>query len=136
MIKDFQRGEYVTNISYELAFDDGHNNGFGFPCDKDGNFIITENTNPAAIENYHWCLEHPEKFVRWNKVVEWKHSYRENNSGVCNCGNRIELYNEYLGACECPNCGQWWNTSGQMLNPVETWSDGDDWDDSLDAELW
>lgn len=53
--------------------------------------------------------------------------YREPNSGVCHCGHRIELYNEYLGACECPYCGQWWNIFGQELKPVEQWKDGDDW---------
>ena len=127
MIKDFKRGEYVISVSYELTFDDGCNNGFAFPCDKDGNRIINENTSQAAIDNYNWCMKHPEKFERFNKVIKRKWSYRENNSGICNCGNRIELYNGYLGACECPHCGQWYNIWGQELKNPETWSDGDDW---------
>lgn len=126
MIKDFKRGEYVTRKSYELCFDDGCGNGFGFPCDKDGNFVNVYN-NPGAEINYHWCLEHPEKFVRFNKVVEREWSWRENNSGICNCGNKIELVNDYMGACECPHCGQWWNVFGQELRNPDTWSDGDDW---------
>ena len=133
MIKDFKRGEYVEKVDYELCFDDGYNNGFGFPCDKDGNLF--ENMNPAAVENYHYCMEHPEKFARFNKVCERRWSYRENNSGVCNCGNRIELFNEYLGACECPHCGQWYNLSGQELIPPADWED-DDYDDDEIEEWW
>ena len=125
-MKDFKHGEWVEEVSYELAFDDGCNNGYGFACDKEGNVKLT---HLAAEENYRWCMEHPEKFVRWNKVIERKHYYRENNSGVCNCGNRIDLFDGYMGACECPHCGQWWSLSGQALNPVETWFDEDDEDD-------
>lgn len=129
MIKDFKLGEYVEETTYEVQFYYDKSGGFAFPCDKDGSLIVTENTNPAAIENYHWALENPDKF-KWcfNRVVERKHHWREPNTGICNCGKRIELVNEYLGACECPHCGQWWSLSGQMLNPVRTWSDGDDWD--------
>lgn len=39
----------------------------------------------------------------------------------------IDLWDEYLGACECPNCGRWYNIMGQELNPPSTWRDGDDW---------
>ena len=123
-MKDFKHGEWVEEISYELAFDDGCGNGFAFPCDKDGNVNLT---NPAAEKNYKYCLAHPDEFNRWNKVSETKWSYRENNSGVCNCGNRIELVNEYLGACECPHCGQWWNLWGQELIQPTGW-DMDDHD--------
>ena len=126
MIKDFKQGERVTITEYQIAFDDGYNNGFGFPCDKDGN-PLTLDDNPAAKRNYEYCMAHPEEFVRHNEVVAFTRTYRENNSGICDCGNRIELYNSYLGACECPHCGRWYNTFGQELNPPETWSEGDDW---------
>ena len=120
MIKDFKLGEYVTRISYELAFDDGRNNGFGFPCDENGNVKIT---NEGAAVNYAYCMAHPEKFKRWNKVVKHEYSYRENNSGTCECGERIELYNQYMGACQCPNCGQWYNLHGQYLKDPSEWED-------------
>ena len=127
-MEGFKYGEYVEKTDYEVRFFYDASGGFAFPCDKDGNLTITENTNPDAIENYKWCLENKEKF-KWdfNRVVPIHRRWRENNSGICYCGNRIELYNEYLGACECPHCGQWWNLNGQALNPVETWSSGDDW---------
>lgn len=127
-MEGFKYGEYVEKTDYEVRFFYDASGGFAFPCDKDGNLKITENTNPAAIENYKWCLGNEEKF-KWdfNRVVPIHRRWRENNSGICYCGKRIELYNEYLGACECPHCGQWWNLNGQALNPVETWSSGDDW---------
>ena len=44
-------------------------------------------------------------------------------TGTCNCGHKIELYDRYLGACECPYCGQWWNLFGQELKNPEHWND-------------
>ena len=126
MIKDFKRGEVVTVTDYEIMFDDGHYNGFGFPCDKDGNPKIRED-NDVAWENYEYCKANLDKFVRKGVVVPETWSYREPNTGTCECGKRIELENQYLGACECPNCGLWYNMFGQELNPPETWSSGDDW---------
>jgi len=128
MIKDFKNGEIVEDTYYELRFYVDECGGFAFLCDKDGNVIFNENTTEAAIENYHWCMEHPEKFPYYfNHVVKQVHRYREPNSGTCHCGEKIALVNEYLGACECPKCGQWYNLWGQELKNPETWSDGDDW---------
>ena len=127
-MKDFKNGEEVKMIEYELVFDDGHNNGFGFPCDEDGNvFLLTEEHNDAARENYKYCMDHKDKFVRAGKVIKNEYHYRESNSGICECGKRIELFNQYMGGCECPYCGQWWNIWGQKLNNPKTWSAGDDW---------
>jgi hypothetical protein len=49
--------------------------------------------------------------------------------GKCHCGEEIELNPRcaYYGGIECPECGQWYNLFGQELNPVETWSQGEDW---------
>lgn len=128
MINNFKRGEYVTDTYYELRFFRDANGGFAFPCDAEGKMIVNENTNPAAIENYHWCLEHPEKFPYYfNKVISEEYSRREPNSGTCHCGQEMELVNEYMGACECPKCGQWYNLFGQELNNPMAWSEGDDW---------
>ena len=127
MINNFKHGEYVTSIEYTLCFDDGRYNGFGFPCDENGKLLEDENENPVAWRNYRWCLEHPDKFFRFNKVVSYERSWRENNTGTCHCGKEIELYNEYLGACECPRCGKWYNIWGQELNNPSTWSQGEDW---------
>ncbi len=53
--------------------------------------------------------------------------YHEPRMAVCECGETFPLVAQYLGACECPGCGTWYNVFGQELNPVETWADGDDW---------
>ncbi len=121
MIRDYHPGEYVTAVDYELVFDDGCNNGFGFPCDESGHLPC--DLNATALKNYKWCMEHPERFSRWNRVVCHKRRYRENASGVCECGERIELRNEFAGACECPKCGQWYNLFGQKLLPPEQWEE-------------
>lgn len=125
MINHFKPGEWKTIVWYELAFDDGRNNGFGFPCTEQGDPLLSD--NPAAQSNYKYCLEHPGKFVRYNKVIRHEQDYKAPARGVCKCGEEIELVNEYMGGCECPNCGQWYNLFGQELNPPETWPDGDDW---------
>lgn len=126
MIKDFKYGEVITTTDYEIVFDDGHHNGYGFPCDKDGNPTMDKD-NKAAWENYEYCKANPDKFVRAGVIIPETWSRREPNSGICECGKRIELYDQYLGACECPHCGRWYNIWGQELNNPETWSDGDDW---------
>lgn len=124
MLKDFKLGEWKTDYWYELAYDDGAFNGYGFPCDENGN--PAPDMNLDARKNLEWCREHPEKFVRAGKVVRHKNTYRENNSGICSCGTRIELWNEYQGACSCEKCGRWYNLFGQELLPPEQWESDDD----------
>lgn len=123
MIENYTPAEYRVETTYELTFDDGCGNGFGFPCDKDGNILEGEEQNPAAYENYYYCMEHPERFVRINKVVPQKFRVRNNAHGICSCGAEVELYNQYLGACECPKCGQWYNLFGQEITNPEYWED-------------
>ena len=120
MLKDMTRGEWKTQVWYELAFDDGHGSGFAFPCDADGK--VTE-LPPDAVKNYEFCLAHPERFARYGVVDQIRQRYREPDTGVCFCGERIELHNEYHGACACPNCGRWYNLFGQELRPPEQWEE-------------
>ena len=125
-LRDYRPSERVTDYWYELCFDDGYNNGFAFPCDEHGNVLIDEK-NEAARSNYEHCLANPQKFNRFNKVVRFSNTYTEPASGVCECGERVSLVNEYMGACECPNCGRWYNLFGQSLKPPREWCNGDDW---------
>ena len=39
MIKNYVPSEYREVVTYELVFDDGCNNGFGFPCDVNGKLL-------------------------------------------------------------------------------------------------
>ena len=126
-MKDYKPSERVEVTEYELVFYVERGCGLGFPCDENG-YIDVEKMYPPARKNYEEAMKHPEQYpYAWNKVEKNTRSYREPASGICNCGNRIELYNEYLGGCECPHCGQWWNLFGQELKNPERWSEGDDW---------
>ena len=68
------------------------------------------------------------------KKISWR--YKEYNSGICHCGKRIDLFNQYQGACECPYCGQWWNIWGQELKDVSEWKEYDDSYDDEFGEMW
>ena len=125
MIQNYTRSEIKTIIEYDLVFDDGYHNGYAFPCDENGD---VGELNPAALENYNWCLQHPERFVRFNKVIANTHTYREHAHGTCHCGNEVYLYDEYYGACQCGQCGQWYNLSGQELLPPDEWQENLDED--------
>lgn len=121
MLANIVRGDYITEVSYELAFDDGHGNGFGFPCDATGH--IGAVFNPAAAANLAYCRQHPEKFKRAGEVVEYRRSYKEEDYGTCKCGETVYLVNQYMGACQCPKCGKWYNLFGQELLPPCAWEE-------------
>lgn len=125
MINNYTPRKYYTVTSYDVVFDDGGCNGYWFPCDENGK--IFDDTNDAAKANYKWCLEHPEKFVRFNKVLKHERRTYDEAHGICSCGNKVELYNQYLGACECEQCGQWYNLFGQKLIPPTEWEN--EWED-------
>lgn len=124
-MEDFIPAHRRTITTYELLFDDGHGNGWGFPCDANGNILPCD--NPAAAENLKWCREHKENFVRADVIAAISSSCVEPAHGTCKCGEKINLTNEYMGACQCPACGQWYNLFGQELNDPETWNEGDDY---------
>ncbi len=121
MINNYVGAERKLYTFYELCFDDGHGNGCGFPCDANGN---VSGLIDAAKRNLEYCMAHPEKFRRWNKVVAYKQWYSEPARGTCSCGEEIILTDQYYGACECPSCGKWYNLFGQELQPPERWEDG------------
>lgn len=124
MIADYKPSEWQESISHSLVFDDGCGNGFWFPCSPEGKPFLTD----CNRQNYEFAVAHPEKFARYKKVVEERHSFKANATGTCGCGEKIELYDEYMGACQCPKCGQWYNLFGQSLNPPEDWEEPVDYD--------
>lgn len=121
MLKNYTPSQRRTEVSYELVFDDGRYNGFCFPCNENGKLLDTK--NEAAMSNYKWCLEHPEKFDRFNKVIKQEYTVRDNAHGTCSCGHEVELYNSYDGACQCEKCGKWYNLFGQELLPPTSWEE-------------
>ena len=130
MIKITACREPKTIIWYrrEFTYEDGCG-GFTFPCDVTGN---VELTTDAARENYEWAMAHPEKFpVAYNEFTRYEDTYIENARGVCSCGEEVELYDHYQGACPCPKCGQWYNLFGQELVNPKYWDN-----DVSESEPW
>ena len=62
-------------------------------------------------------------------IVERGAEYRRSPALVrdTHCGAEFYLQDEYLGACECPRCGQWFNLFGQEVTNPSSWSSGSDW---------
>ena len=126
MIKDYKPAYTEGSTDYYLLFYTDRSGGLAFPCDESGNLL--PGLQAPAIRNYKYAISHPEKYPYLFNYIE-KRTCRHRNpaTGVCKCGERIELYNDYMGARECPNCGQWWNLFGEELNDVSTWRHGEDW---------
>lgn len=91
--------------------------GYSFDCDRDGNLTFP---NEGQKENFEYAVAHPDKFEDLG-VVRRVSSYIEPAKGRCHCGEVIELTDQYMGACECPRCNQWYNLFGQELLPPEQW---------------
>jgi len=122
IIKQRQR---VREESYELTLDPINDDkpAYWFDCDKNGNVNIDE-LSPSRLAKYNELIHDPEYEA---VVTVISNSYTENAVAICECGNEIELYDEYLGACECPYCGEWHNMFGQHVTNPSCWSQGEDW---------
>lgn len=121
MIHNFVPCHMDEEIVHRLVFDDGCNSGFWFPCDEHGNLLPGMHEN--ARENYEFCMANQNSFVRANEVISFKQRVRVPATGICYCGNNMELRNEYYGACQCGECGQWYNLFGQELLPPGEWEE-------------
>ena len=111
-----------TMTEYRIEFTDEDGNGLSFNATPDGKIIIDDD-NEAAKANYAYAMEHPDEYARFNVFTSWKHNYTEPAKGTCKCGNTVILENQYCGACQCDNCGQWYNLFGQELISPEYWED-------------
>ena len=121
MLTIIKKRERKSETYYTYDFDINRSGGFAFPCDENG--VVDESKlNEYALDNYKKCMAHPEKF-EWKGVKKHKYSYTEPAIGKCHCGEEFELIPQYMGACECPNCGQWYNIFGQELLPPVQWEE-------------
>lgn len=121
MISNYVPGRHEIVDEYHLVFDDGKDCGLWFPCDKDGK--LPDTMSEEAVKNYRYALAHPENYVRAGEVICMKRRYYVYPHGTCRCGEEIELYGSYYGACECPHCGQWYNLFGQELKDPDQWDE-------------
>lgn len=94
--------------------------GFSFECDADGN---PTSENEGQKENFKYAIAYPEKFKDLG-AVHHVHEYTVPAHGTCDCGEIVYLTDQYLGACECPGCGRWYNLFGEELLPPEEWGNG------------
>lgn len=121
MLTAYTPSERKSTVYYERVFDDGGFNGFAFPCNEAGE--LSAELSEAAKTNFVFCVNHPEQFTRFDKVIKRTHSYTDNAHGICECGNSVELWSQYMGACQCSKCGQWYNLFGQELLPPSDWEE-------------
>ena len=101
----------------KLNFLDESGSGFSFLMEN-GEPVITD----ANRQNYYDCINglHPELKKSLDEKTEHIFVPAE---GICSCGTKIILQNQYMGACECPKCGQWYNLFGQELLPPDQWGE-------------
>lgn len=122
------QARWIDRFEYSIEFQRPDTSGFSFPCSADGTPLFTQMTEPA-IKNYSWCLQHPEEFPTCYDVFKRvRHRYKEPAEGDCVCGARVQLIDQYMGACQC-QCGRWYNLFGQSLVPPSQWEEqeGDDY---------
>ena len=123
MLNNIIRPDSRLEVTYGLRFFVEPGGGFEFPCDADGNVLFDKMTECAA-NNYKYCMEHPEKYPYcYNVVHKYSRWIKDTSYGTCHCGERVYLINEYMGACECPRCGQWYNLFGQELLSPNKWGE-------------
>lgn len=97
--------------------------GFTFPCDKDGH-ILDEQMTEEAWANYGQCMAHPERFQEFNVLAQDSRIIQPDPELVCKCGHRFSLSGDgYYMAWQCPECGQWYNMSGDELVPPSEWQE-------------
>ena len=120
MLKNYQERTHHTLVEHSLIFFYDDNGGFAFPCDANGNVAISEMTD-CAVKNLTDCMAHPERFQRFGEIRTERRRITDPAHGTCECGAEVYLYNQYMGACECENCGRWYNLFGQEIMQPEMW---------------
>lgn len=116
-LKNLVERRWVEHVEYMLVFDDGHGNGYAFPCDADGNL---EELDGEGLKNLEYCKANPQSFARNGKVERYRQRYVVYAQGDCPCGETVILRNQYGAACECPRCGRWYNMRGDEISSPES----------------
>lgn len=106
-------------VDYRIEFTDEDGNGCSFPCDENGTLLSF--ATDAAEKNYQNSLAHPELFAIYNAFKTYRREFTVPAVAKCHCGSKVILENQYQGACECPECGRWYNLFGQELCHPDGW---------------
>lgn len=121
MIKNYIPSRREIHREYQIEYLRKDTSGFGFPCDSTGMLLPFE--NPYIEKNYEWCKEHEDEFEVKGEFRVFKWNYTVPAEGDCICGEHIQLWDQYHGACDCPKCGRWYNLFGQSLINPEYWEE-------------
>ena len=123
MIKIIKERRPVREDWYEMEFGDLNNSErecCAFRCDADGKLKPFDNSD--AMKNYHRLMELSKTDPYYEPhIVHFTNEYFEDAKAVCECGFVIDLWDQYMGASECPHCGRWHNMFGQTLKRPEEW---------------
>jgi len=114
----------VTDREKRIEFDLRGHEGAGatFAADDSWNVVFDPRYEEAQRNTYEYCASHPNEYDGpFRRVIE--HTRVEDAVAECECGKRIELWDQYLGASECPCCGRWHNLFGQTLVDPKYWED-------------
>lgn len=123
MIRDYKASWSENCVRYMVNFYNYPDGGCGFDCDENGN-VDLDKLNEIARGKYLDAMANPDKFpYAWNEVEKIRGTVRHPATGTCECGKRIELRADYLGACECPKCHRWYNVFGDELKNPRHWND-------------
>lgn len=117
-MKIIKEREKKEETYYTYDFDRNDGGGFTFPCNSIGEVQL----NGCNRENYEFCVKNKSDFA-WHGIVEHRNTYYESAVGECTCGEKVILEAQYMGACQCPKCGKWYNIFGQALLDPEFWED-------------
>ena len=127
MLKNIVERQTKIVVTFHLVFerDDVGNSGYIFDCDEQGNPIFDPEYEECQRANYERALAAgPEEFAcSYNRFIRRHNRVTENAHGTCICGEEVELYDQYRGACQCPKCGRWYNLFGQSLIDPQYWED-------------
>lgn len=121
-------------IEYRVAYvwDLAHpNDGFSFPCDKDGK-VDVESLAEAARRNYRACTsgQVEGRSIHGPTLESDRWTWREPAVGECEVCQREVILDRATCGCEC---GADYNAMGQRLAPREQWGHetGEHWSDCV-----
>ena len=106
-------------VEHRIEFDNTAHPGCGFTFEADESWNPVFN-NEYARRNYESCLLDKDHFDGpYNRTREYH--VTKPAVGRCDCGCEVPLTNQYMGACQCDRCGQWYNMFGQELLDPTCW---------------
>lgn len=127
MLKIIKPRTTHTEVEYRIEFTDDDGCGYSFPCDQNGNVLFDDHDaelGRVQRDNYDAAVADKERFTKqYAEFTTRRYTVTNNAMGKCVCGETVELYDQYLGACSCPKCGQWYNLFGQELVDPEYWEE-------------